>query len=211
MGVPYKLLVPLTAALAGGFGLGVGMLLRQPEINELQSQVKLLQGKIGELEETARAQNDEIEGLLAQYQGLKAWHLARKGELREQIGESLMLQYALADYLSLLADRLESHRDYTEEEVAFYSAFTAVLDGKELSVERMEDVKKYVNARHRESIKALEPCDTSGQVNRIKNCDAGSGPGFPQFPKIELPKVELPKVEMPNIVIPLPWNKKDGE
>lgn len=211
MGVPYKLLVPLTAALAGGFGLGAGMLLRQPEINELQNQVKLLQGKIGELEETARAQNDEIECLLAQYQGFKAWHLIRKSELREQIGESLILQYALADYLSLLADRLESRRDYTEDEVAFYSAFTAVLDGKEPGVEQMEDVKKYVNARHCDSIKALEPCDASEQVGRIKNCDAGGGPGFPQFPKIELPKLELPKVEMPKIEIPLPWNKKEGE
>ncbi len=211
MGVPYKLLVPLTAALTGGFGLGVGMLLRQPEINELQSQVKLLQGKIGELEETARVQNDEIEGLLAQYQGLKAWHLVRKSELREQIGESLMLQYALADYLSLLADRLESHRDYTEEEVAFYSAFTAVLDGEEPGVERMEDIKKYVNARHCESIKALEPCAISGQIDRIKNCDVGGGSSFPQLPKIELPKFELPKVEMPKIEISLPWNKEDGE
>ena len=63
-------------------------------------------GKLVELEETARVQNDEVGGFLSRYQGLKAWHLMQKSELREQIGESLMLQYALADYGR--ADRVES-------------------------------------------------------------------------------------------------------
>ena len=47
--IPQKIMV---GVLAGIFGLGVGMLARQPEINVLHKQVRQLQAKAGELEET---------------------------------------------------------------------------------------------------------------------------------------------------------------
>ena len=61
--IPQKIIVPMVGVLAGIFGFGVGMLARQPEINVLHKQVRQLQAKAEELEETVRAQNDELSGL----------------------------------------------------------------------------------------------------------------------------------------------------
>ena len=72
--IPRKIIVPMMGVLAGIFGFGVGMLARQPEINVLHRQVRQLQAKAEELEETVRTQNDELSGLFQRYHALNAWN-----------------------------------------------------------------------------------------------------------------------------------------
>ena len=47
-----------------------------------------------------------------------------------------------------------------------------MLDGKDSSVEQMENVKIYVNAEHGRRIKRLEPCDSSEKIEKIRNFGA---------------------------------------
>ena len=54
MKIPQQLLAPIVGVLAGCLGIGVGFIIRQPEINELHRQVAKLQKKADELEETVR-------------------------------------------------------------------------------------------------------------------------------------------------------------
>ena len=133
--------------LAGCFGIGVGLIIRQPEINELHRQVAKLQKKADELKETVRKQNDDIRPHHA-LSGSAVWQVIQKHDLRKQIEESLVFQYAMNDYFSLMVDRLETGRDFNEAETAFYAAFSKMLDGKELDVDQMESVKSYVEATH---------------------------------------------------------------
>lgn len=53
MKIPQQLLAPIVGVLAGCFGIGVGLIIRQPEINELHRQVAKLQKKADELKETS--------------------------------------------------------------------------------------------------------------------------------------------------------------
>lgn len=47
-----------------------------------------------------------------------------------------------------------------------------MLDGKDSSVEQMENVKIYVNAEHGRRIKRLESCDSSEKIEKIRNFGA---------------------------------------
>ena len=60
MKIPQQLLAPIVGVLAGCFGIGVGLIIRQPEINELHRQVAKLQKKADELKETVRKQNEDV-------------------------------------------------------------------------------------------------------------------------------------------------------
>ena len=206
MKIPQQLLAPIVGVLAGCFGIGVGLIIRQPEINELHRQVAKLQKKADELKETVRKQNDEISALITRYRALQVWQVIQKHDLRKQIEESLVFQYAMNDYFSLMVDRLETGRDFNEVETAFYAAFSKMLDGKELDADQMESVKSYVEATHSAQIEAMTPCDASEPIERIRNFEDGKKERFFHLPQIDIPKFEIPKVE-----IPLPWKKESEE
>ena len=104
MKIPQQLLAPIVGVLAGCFGIGVGLIIRQPEINELHRQVAKLQKKADELKETVRKQNDEISALITRYRALQVWQVIQKHDLRKQIEESLVFQYAMNDYLRRLLE-----------------------------------------------------------------------------------------------------------
>lgn len=183
MKIPQQLLAPIVGVLAGCFGIGVGLIIRQPEINELHRQVAKLQKKADELKETVRKQNDEISALITRYRALQVWQVIQKYDLRKQIEESLVFQYAMNDYFSLMVDRLETGRDFNEAETAFYAAFSKMLDGKELDADQMESVKSYVEATHSAQIEAMTPCDASEPIERIRNFEDGKKERFSIFRK----------------------------
>ena len=183
MKIPQQLLAPIVGVLAGCFGIGVGLIIRQPEINELHRQVAKLQKKADELKETVRKQNDEISALITRYRALQVWQVIQKHDLRKQIEESLVFQYAMNDYFSLMVDRLETGRDFNEAETAFYAAFSKMLDGKELDADQMESVKSYVEATHSAQIEAMTPCDASEPIERIRNFEDGKKERFFHLPQ----------------------------
>ena len=158
------------------------MLACQPEINVLHKQVRQLQAKAGELEETVRAQNDELSGLFQRYEALKAWNLFQRSELREQIKHSLTFQYAVNDFFSLMLERLDTGRDFTKDETAFYHAMSNMLDGRDLNAEQMECIKQYVNASHERQVARLEPCDSSESLKRIREFESQDDEGFFKLP-----------------------------
>lgn len=183
MKIPQQLLTPIVGVLAGCLGIGVGFIIQQPEINELHRQVAKLQKKTNELEETVRKQNDEISVLITRYRTLQVWQVIQKHDLRKQIEESLIFQYAMNDYFSLMVDRLETARNFNEAETTFYAAFSKILDGKELDADQMKSVKSYVEATHSTQIEAMTPCDVSEPIERIHNFEDGKKERFFIFRK----------------------------
>lgn len=208
MKIPQQLLAPIVGVLAGCLGISVGLIIRQPEINELHQQVAKLQKKADELEETVRKQNDEISVLITRYRTLQVWQVIQKHDLRKQIEESLVFQYAMNAYFSLMVDRLETGRDFSEAETAFYTVFSRMLDGKELDTDQMESIRSYVEAIHGPQIDAMTPCDVSESTERIRDFGNEKKTGFIHLPQIDLPKLEIPKVEIPFLQKKRPKERK---
>ncbi len=177
MKLPIKTSAPLIGVFSGlvglGIGFGLGALVRQPEINALQKQVRKLQEKSHELRQVVREQNDELAALFLNYQSLKAWQLLRKRSLKNEIREELVIQYGMNDYVSLMLDRLETGRDFQDEETAFYIAFSRKLDNKSLSEEQEECISSYVLSKHSVEIGAMSQCDVSLDLDLINAFEGG--------------------------------------
>ena len=99
-----KVFVALVGTLCGAGGFVAGALVRQPEINKLQKQVACLQADVEELKQVAAEQNDEIKQMLLNYRALGVFAFQQKKELKSEIQDELVCQYASNDYLTLLID-----------------------------------------------------------------------------------------------------------
>lgn len=202
MAIPAKLITPLVAAIAGAGGLIMGALIRQPEINDLHKQVRSLQKNSEQLLEVVRAQNSDIAEMEVRYQALKAYQVFQRSDLKKQIKESLVFQYATSDYFELVLHRIDSGRDFDDAEAGFYLAFSQMLVGKTLSPEQKQIVFSYTKERHASEIEAMRPCDVEGIIDRLMKYEANPQKRGFEFPGIELPKVELPRIDMPQIPLP---------
>lgn len=202
MAVPVKAVVgtvkkvtPVLAvvvATAGGFVLGA--LSRQPEINDLKGQVKRLKKQQEHLIQVLNLQNEEIEDLLARYHMLKTYQVLQRSEMKTQLRESLIFQYATVDYLNLMLSCIEANANPSEVEADFYCAFTKVLSDKDLSDEEMAAVKVYVISRHKSEIKSMVPCDTDTPLEAILRYGESGKSGF-KVPKIDFPDIGIPGFE----------------
>ena len=199
--VAKKAAIPLAAAIAALGGFVLGGLVRQPEVNDLKNQVKQLKKQQEHLIRVVNAQNEEIQDLLDRYHALNTYQVFQRSGMKSQLRDSLVFQYATADYLELMISCIESNEDPSEPESAFYFAFTKMLAGKKLSDDEMIAVKDHVMSRHKAEINALVPCDTDSALEAILQFGESEKRGF-AFPKIEFPEVGLPKVELPEIKLP---------
>ena len=100
-------------------------------------------------------------------------------------------------------ERLDTGRDFTKDETAFYHAMSNVLDGRDLNTEQMECIKQYVNASHERQVARLEPCDSSESLKRIREFESKNDEGF-----FKLPAIKLPEFKMPEINVQFPWDSK---
>lgn len=187
-----KAAIPLTAAIAALGGFILGGLVRQPEVNDLKHQVKQLKKQQERFVQVVDAQNEEIRDLLDRYHALKVHQVLQRSEMKKLLQDSLVFQYATADYLELMISRIESGEDPSETEGAFYCAFSNMLAGKALSEDEMAAVKSYVMPRHKEEIASLTPCDTDSALEALLQFGESKKKGF-EFPKVELPEIPLPR------------------
>lgn len=162
--------VQVALGIAGGAVAGVvaGVILRQPEINKLQKQVKVLQDRLQEMEEVVKKQNADIATLLVQRESLKIYQFIKRQQLDGQIRELLVEQYAAADYINLLIGRIKGGPDLTDEEILFYRAYKKQIDDKRVSEEERQTVDAYVYKRHGTEIGRLEPCDTQVVFDELR-------------------------------------------
>lgn len=171
MQFPVRKSLPVIGLISGvfslGIGIGLGMLIRQPEINALQKQVRKLQKMTDELKLVVEQLNDELAELIIRYQSLKAWQLLQKHSVRTDIREGLVIQYGMHDYFSLMLDRLKTGRDFMDDETAFYIAFSRKLDNKSLSEEQEECISSYVLSKHGREIRDMDQCDVSLDIDLI--------------------------------------------
>lgn len=166
-----KVMMAIGAALGLGGGVGMGLLLRQPEINKLHKQVKMLQGDVERLQAVVEEQDQEIAQLIVEYKAVSVIHFFQRSAMKEEIEDKLLNQYAAADYLRLLLDCVNGDYKMEPDDVRFYKSFGRMLNNEPIDYDDKEFVKEYVRVRHSGQIRRLEICDTENVFEEIKAYD----------------------------------------
>lgn len=164
---------PLIAAIGGilgaGAGLVAGVLIRQPEINKLKKQVKSLQAQTAALQDAVAAQKEEIAALLLKLKSLRIYQVVKKHEIKNEIREALLVQYASNDYLRLLLETAKGTHQMDESDIRFYKAYNKLLAEKKLSDKEKSCIDAYVQERHQSELSSLQECDMQPVIDEIES------------------------------------------
>lgn len=163
-----KAIMAIASILSGLAGFVGGALVRQPEINKLHKMVKKLQEDVDILEQRITEQDNDIAAMLVEYEALKIFQFSRRKEMKSDIQESLILQYAAVDYLQLLVDYAHADIQMTKEDVQFYKAYGKLISGKLVDFKEKECIKSYVMQHHASDIERLKACDSSRVLEEIR-------------------------------------------
>ncbi len=166
MALPFIIPLMLTAG-----GVIVGALSRQPEINRLKEQVRVLQKEIETLRRAMQEQQRQIEELKIRYSTLKAWNFAEKQRTRGMTRGSLILHYGLRDYVELTVAQVRG-KTLKGDDLRFFNAFNVMINDQELSDEDKTFVKEYIVAKHRFQIDNLIPMNDQDQNTLVRLVEA---------------------------------------
>lgn len=166
MAVP--LIIPI---LTGVGGLVIGALSRQPEINKLKEQVRVLQTQVSRLQATIHEQQRQIEELKIRVNTLKAWNFVEKRRALGITRGYLILQYGFKEYveLTILQARGQS---VSEEEQRFFNVFNLMITGSAIEEEDKAFIKLFISSRYRYQIENLIAMDDAAQNELIRKVEA---------------------------------------
>lgn len=164
-----KALLAIAGILGATGGVVVGILIRQPEINKLQNQVRCLQKDIEQLENVIEEQNAEIAQMIVNYKTLKIYQISKRQQLRGSIKDGLICQYAANDYLTLLINCINPETKMTKDEIHFYKTYTKMLSDDQIDAAEIEILRPIILNKHPHEIKNLVECDPQPTLEKIKN------------------------------------------
>lgn len=174
--MPFPLIIWGVAALGAGFVGGV--VSRQPEINNLRSQVDTLQleverlrEEVGRLQRLVEEQNRQINVLTMKYHTMKGIHIIQKSKAKNQAKGAIMYTYCLKEYLDMKNDILTKDGTFSDEEHAFMEAFSMVLEGSIRTtpedIAKKQYIKVYIRSKYASKIDSLEECQIQNTFQRI--------------------------------------------
>lgn len=153
--------------MLGGFF--AGFLIRQPKINKLKKQVELLQKDNRKLIDMITDKQQIYQELLIQHKALKALQFRKKSEIKEQMTENLVIQYAIRAYLTLLLKSGRYEQKLDKDEIVFLKAFEKVIDGKKLSSSDKVKIHDYIMEHYGHEIKQLKQCEYAAVMAELQN------------------------------------------
>lgn len=159
--MPVPLLVPIVTAIGGGI---VGALSRQPEINRLKKQVKILQQEVERLNMLVKEQDRQIKSLKMQVYGLKGYE---KVKALGRTKGAIMQQYAFKEFIDLCCE-LAKGKTITEQEQLFFNIYENMLNGIEVDIENKVFLKEYLVNRYGYQIEQLQELDSKQIVRRLE-------------------------------------------
>ena len=160
-----KKVLMILALIASFFA---GFFVRQPSINKLKKQVKIMQKEMANLQNAMKGYQDVYSDLYVQYKKIKVIQIKQKAEMEGKLKDNLILQYGMKDYLNLLFDVVKKERKLSEKENVFYKSFDNVIEGKKVSNKAFENIKEYVLETHKKEINNLKICDCSKEYEKLE-------------------------------------------
>jgi uncharacterized protein YchJ len=115
--------------ILGSWALGtlIGALLRQPEINRLKKQVKILHNEISRLKTIILEQKRQFEVLRNKYTALKAWNFIEKARNKTKLYGTIIHAYALNDYL-LLSNEVLNKQELSDDQKVFVNLYDRLIN-----------------------------------------------------------------------------------
>lgn len=169
MGIP---LIAWGFLAIGAVGGGVvGALARQPEINRLQEQIKVLQGEVKKLHRLMDEQNRQINVLRIKYDVMGGMNQVERAKAGGQLKGAIMFTYCLKEYLDIKYRFCKNPDGISEEEAQFVDCFSKELSGS-TSLERDRKVTRYyfrmyIREKYADQIDKLVECDLSQSFRKI--------------------------------------------
>lgn len=156
-----KLVYAIIAALIAIGSFLTGFLIRQPKINKLKKQIEMLQQDNSKLLNLIEESRQKYQELLIQHKALKALQFRKKSALKEHITETLVMQYAIKEYLTLLLKSGKYNNELEKSEIIFFNAFEKFIDGKKVSTSDKVKIRDYITEKYKTEIKHLKECEYS--------------------------------------------------
>ena len=156
----------------GAVGGGViGALARQPEINRLQEQIKVLQGEAKKLYRLLDEQNRQINVLKIKYDVMGGMNQIERAKVAGQLKGAIMFTYCLKEYLDIKYRFFKNSDGITEEEAQFVACFSKELSGS-TSLESDRKVTRYyfrmyIREKYANQIDKLVEFDLSQSFRKI--------------------------------------------
>lgn len=162
-----KLVYAIIAVLIAIGSFLTGFLIRQPKINKLKKQIEMLQQDNSKLLNLIEESGQKYQELLIQHKALKALQFRKKSALKEQITETLVMQYAIKEYLTLLLKSGKYNNELEKSEIIFFNAFEKFIDGKKISTSDKVKIRDYITEKYKTEIKHLKECEYSPVIDDI--------------------------------------------
>ena len=93
----------------------------------------------------------------------------QKSEIKEQMTENLVIQYAIREYLTLLLKSGRNEQKLDKDEIVFFKAFEKVIDGKKLSTSDKVKIRDYIMEHYGHEIKQLKQCEYAAVMAELQN------------------------------------------
>jgi hypothetical protein len=164
--MPVPLLIPII--IAAGSGGIIGALSRQPEINRLKKQVKILQGEIERLQNIISEQNRQIGELSIRYKALKGWQFSEKAAQYANIKGYYLHLYSYKEYVELLCYQAKGNELQTREH-AFFNAYELVLSGNEIPREHLFSIRNYIYEKYNYEIDHQIPYNQDSTLQMVES------------------------------------------
>lgn len=162
-----KLVYAIIAALIAIGSFLTGFLIRQPKINKLKKQIEMLQQDNSKLLNLIDESRQHYQELLIQHKALKALQFRKKSVLKEQITETLVMQYAIKEYLTLLLKSGKYNNELEKSEIIFFNTFEKFIDGKKISTSDKVKIRDHITEKYKTEIKQLKECEYTPVIDDL--------------------------------------------
>ena len=163
--MPVPLFIPIILA-AGGGGI-IGALSRQPEVNRLKKQVKLLQREIERLQNIISEQNRQINELNTRYKALKGFQFAEKAAQKANIRGHYLHLYSYKEYVELLCYQTKGNELNSSQRV-FYNSYELLLNGNDVPYNYLYSIREYILKKYNYEIMNQVPYDQTRTISMVE-------------------------------------------
>jgi biotin-(acetyl-CoA carboxylase) ligase len=153
-----KALTGILTALGTLVGLGIGVLIRQPQINKMKKQIQILQKELPQkIENIQKELNRQIDELHKRYEALKVWQFYQKWKQSKIIikkgKETFILKCLCKEGIELLGKSIREKLDgkilLNDDEKIFLINFSEMIDGKPINSETMDKISVYLMEKYK--------------------------------------------------------------
>lgn len=141
--------------LAGGCGIAIGALARQPEVNKLKKENNKVLAENELLRFKVKSLNRSTLILHQKLDALKAYSFTEKAKETAELKGCIKYQYATKEYIELAILKSKQEQELSRNDILYMNIFSGILNGEELSEEEYRIIENRVVPKYREKIENL--------------------------------------------------------